>query len=248
MPRRSFCVWYNRSMKRYFIIAIGDILISLPYVLVMVPQGVINGGVTSLSMSMHRLPLADQLPVSFWVTILTALIALLCYLFLGKDYFLGSLFSCICYVGSFDLFSAIIPQSWIVHILRFSPLSGILSGDASSADTAADVSAKSGLVGDPSLLLGLWIEITVAAIIVGIGYYLCIHAKASTVGMDTIALILHEKNERIPIAPAMYALNILILLLGLYTYGIRSVICGIYFAGIQALTLHILLLSSDNPS
>ena len=229
MPQRSFCVWYNRSMKRYFIIAIGDILISLPYVLVMVPQGVINGGVTSLSMSMHRLPLADQLPVSFWVTVLTALIALLCFLFLGKEYFLGSLFSCICYVGFFDLFSAVIPHSCLQYIIHFSPAAHLLSAKASG-------------------LLGLGIEITIAAIIVGIGYYLCIHAKASTVGMDTIALILHEKNEHIPIAPAMYALNILILLLGLYTYGLRSVICGIFFAGVQAGTLHVLLLADANQN
>ena len=212
-------------MKRFITILIGDILISLPYVLVLVPRGVINGGVTSMSMSMHRLPGAEMLPVSFWVTVLTAIIALLCYLFLGKEYFLGSLFSCICYVGSFDFFSAVIPQSWINYVLRFSSFKSILSGNS----------------GDTSLLLGLWIEITIAAIIVGIGYYLCIHAKASTVGMDTIALILHEKNERIPIAPAMYALNILVLLLGLFTYGVNSVIYGLYFAGVQALTLHLLL-------
>ena len=214
-------------MKRYIIIAIGDILISLPYVLVMVPQGVINGGVTSLSMSMHRLPFAELLPVSFWVTVLTALIALLCFLFLGKDYFLGSLFSCICYVGFFDLFSAVIPQSWLDVIVGFSPVSKLLPENQ-------------------SLLLGLIIEIICAAIVVGIGYYLCIHAKASTVGMDTIALILHEKNGRIPIAPAMYAMNILVLLLGLYTYGIRSVLCGIFFAGVQAGTLHVLLQKTDH--
>ena len=59
--------------------------------------------------------------------------------------------------------------------------------------------------------------------------------------MDTIALIIHRKNERVPVAYAMYGINIIVLLLGLYTYGVRCTVMGIIFAGVQAMTLNVML-------
>jgi len=66
--------------------------------------------------------------------------------------------------------------------------------------------------------------------------------------MDTIALIIHKRHEKIPVAYAMYAINIIVLLLGLYTYGLRCVLMGIAFAGIQALTLNTMLRAKESKS
>ncbi len=205
----------SNYLLRYSLITLGIVLVNVTYVLVTVPYGIINGGVTSFSMILSRLPFTEALPVNAWVTIVTIILAVLCAVFLGRDVFIASLFSCIGGVGAFNLFTYITPQVVFDGLLRF------------------------GQFGDnPVLPIGTAIELILAAVVVGTGYYLCLSNNATAVGMDTIALILHTKNEKIPIAYAMYAINILVLLLGLYTYGIRCVIMGIAFAGIQAFTLN----------
>lgn len=203
---------------RYSLITLGLVLINLTYVLVTVPYGIINGGVTSFSMILSRLPITELLPVNAWVTIVTIILAILCALFLGRDMFIASLFSCVAGIGAFNLFTFITPQP------------------------VFDVLFKLGQIGDnPIIPAGVAVELILAAIVVGTGYYFCLSNNATAVGMDTIAMIIHRRNEKIPVAYAMYAINIIVLLLGLYTYGIRCVIMGIVFAGIQAFTLNTML-------
>ena len=212
----------SKNVVRYSLITLGIVLVNMTYVLVTIPYGIINGGVTSFSMILSRLPLTEALPVNAWVTIVTVILAILCAIFLGKDVFIASLFSCVAGVGAFNLFTYITPQPVFDLLFRF------------------------GQVGNnPVLPVGVAIELILAAAVVGAGYYFCLSNNATAVGMDTIALILHRRNEKIPVAYAMYAINIIVLLLGLYTYGIRCVIMGIAFAGIQAFTLNHLL--KDKP-
>ena len=206
------------NIRRYLLITLGLVLINGPYVLVTVPYGIINGGVTSFSMILSRLPLTEMLPVNAWVTIVTGILALLCALFLGRDMFVASLFSCVVGVLAFNVFTYIVPESLIGAILEL------------------------GNIGFNQFIpVGEIIEMAMAAAVVGLGYYFCLSNRATAVGMDTIAMILHKRNEKIPVAYAMYAINILVLLLGLYAYGFRCVILGIAFAGIQAVTLDTLL-------
>ena len=208
----------GKYVVRYSLITLGLVLINVTYVLVTVPYGIINGGVTSFSMILSRLPITELLPVNAWVTIVTIILAILCALFLGRDMFIASLFSCVAGIGAFNLFTFITPQP------------------------VYDVLFKLGRIGDnPIIPAGVGVELILAAIVVGIGYYFCLSNNATAVGMDTIAMIIHRRNDKIPVAYAMYAINIIVLLLGLYTYGIRCVIMGIAFAGIQAFTLNTML-------
>ena len=206
------------TIKRYALIGFGLVILNFAYVMVTVPHGIINGGVTSFSMILSRLPLTEYLPVNAWVTIVTALLAFLCWLFLGKRIFIASLYSCVVGVAAFNFFTMIVPKSVIDTMVRL------------------------GYVGDnPVIPAGMAIELIAAAIVVGAGYYFCLSNDSTAVGMDTIALIIHTRHEKIPIAYALYAINIMVLLLGLYTYGLRCVLMGIAFAGIQALTLNTML-------
>ena len=207
-----------QQVRRYTLIAFGLTILNFAYVMVTVPHGIINGGVTSFSMILARLPLTEALPVNAWVTIVTAILAALCCIFLGRSIFIASLFSCVVGVAAFNFFTLIIPQSVIETMVRL--------GQAGA---------------NPVIPGGLALELIAAAIVVGAGYYFCLSNDSTAVGMDTIALILHTKNEKIPIAYALYAINIMVLLLGLYTYGWRCVLMGIAFAGIQALTLNTML-------
>lgn len=216
------------ELGRYILIGCGALLLNLMYVLVTVPYGIINGGVTSMSMILARLPLTGLLPVNAWVAIVTGLLLLLCGLFLGKENFIGSIFSCICGVGGFNLFTLTVPDPLMEMLRRFGEMGRF----------ASDGGGAAGLIIRSIPPLGTIAELILAAIGVGLGYYLCISNNATAVGMDTIALIIHKKNEKIPVAWALYAINITVLLLGLATYGPVCVLMGIAFAGIQAVSLN----------
>lgn len=214
-----------QTVRRYALIGFGLVILNFAYVMVTVPHGIINGGVTSFSMILSRLPLTEMLPVNAWVTIVTGLLALLCCIFLGRDIFIASLYSCVVGVAAFNFFTLIIPDSVIDTMIRI------------------------GQMGDnPVIPVGMALELIAAAMVVGAGYYFCLSNDATAVGMDTIALILHKRNEKIPIAYALYAINILVLLLGLYAYGLRCVLMGIAFAGVQALTLNTMLKCKDQKT
>lgn len=68
-----------------------------------------------------------------------------------------------------------------------------------------------------------------------------ISSESTAVGFDVIALILNKKNPKINIALTMYLINTCVLLFGLLSYGITSVLTGIGFTALQSLTLNGLL-------
>lgn len=213
----------RETIKRYALIGFGLTILNFAYVMVTVPHGVINGGVTSFSMILARLPFTEILPVNAWVTIVTGLLALLCFLFLGRDIFIASLYSCVVGVAAFNFFTMIVPADVIGAMVRIGHMGN-----------------------NPVIPIGMAVELIAAAAVVGAGYYFCLSNDSTAVGMDTIALIIHKRHEKIPIAYAMYAINIIVLLLGLYTYGLRCVLMGIAFAGIQALTLNTMLHAKES--
>lgn len=215
----------KETIIRYTLIGFGITVLNFAYVMVTVPHGIINGGVTSFSMILSRLPLTEILPVNAWVAIVTGLLALLCCIFLGRDIFIASLYSCVMGVAAFNFFTLVIPESVIDTMISIGQMGN-----------------------NPVIPLGMAAELIAAAVVVGAGYYFCLSNNATAVGMDTIALIIHKRHERIPVAYAMYAINIIVLLLGLYTYGLRCVLMGIAFAGIQALTLNTMLKFKDRKT
>lgn len=215
----------KETIIRYTLIGFGITVLNFAYVMVTVPHGIINGGVTSFSMILSRLPLTEILPVNAWVAIVTGLLALLCCIFLGRDIFIASLYSCVMGVAAFNFFTLVIPTSVIDTMISIGQMGN-----------------------NPVIPLGMAAELIAAAVVVGAGYYFCLSNNATAVGMDTIALIIHKRHEKIPVAYAMYAINIIVLLLGLYTYGLRCVLMGIAFAGIQALTLNTMLKYKDRKT
>ena len=212
----------RETIKRYALIGLGLTILNFAYVMVTVPHGIINGGVTSFSMILARLPFTEVLPVNAWVAIVTGLLALLCFMFLGRDIFIASLYSCVVGVAAFNFFTLIVPADVIDTMVRIGHMGN-----------------------NPVIPVGMAVELIAAAAVVGAGYYFCLSNDSTAVGMDTIALIIHKRHEKIPVAYAMYAINIIVLLLGLYTYGLRCVLMGIAFAGIQALTLNTMLRAKD---
>ncbi|AZU62817.1 YitT family protein [Neobacillus mesonae] len=84
-------------------------------------------------------------------------------------------------------------------------------------------------------------SIILATVFIAIGYYLCISANSTTVGVDVIAIILHQRNKKIDIAIAIRMLNYLVLLFGFTIFGWTSIIKGGAFTFIYSFILKKLL-------
>ena len=81
--------------------------------------------------------------------------------------------------------------------------------------------------------------VVAAAVMVGTGYFLCISQHSTGVSFDTLALILNHRCPRISVAGAMFVINLSVLILGALYYGLESVLFGIAFTAIQAVTLEL---------
>ena len=91
----------EKGIKRYLYIFGGNLLITGAYAFITVPNEIINGGVTSFSMVLQKI---FNMDISFFVNLISLILLLLCYIFLGKDFFIGSVFSCISYLIQFTFF------------------------------------------------------------------------------------------------------------------------------------------------
>lgn len=182
----------------YLKIIFGNIAMTFAYAYIAVPFGIINGGVTSFAMVINHI-----LPnnISFWTNTLYICLLIMCYIFMGRKYFINALFSCIAFILFFTFFTLF-------------PI---------------------------KLPLPFFLAVILMGILIGIGYYLCISAKSTALGFDTIAIILHDRNPKINLAFTIYICNVFVLLSGLVTYGLISVIAGIICSGIQSFTLNLLI-------
>lgn len=91
-----------RQLREVGLIVVGNVVIALGYAKWMVPNHIINGGVTSLSQIVnHYYPISIAMVNNLWL----AGLLFLTLIFLGREVFVKSLLSSIVYSISFTLFS-----------------------------------------------------------------------------------------------------------------------------------------------
>ena len=81
--------------------------------------------------------------------------------------------------------------------------------------------------------------VIIAGLFVGLGHYLCLSQDSSTVGYDVIALYLHKLHPTWNPAIVLRIIGIIILIIGVATFGIWSVIYGVLFTIIQTQVIYI---------
>lgn len=91
-------------MKRILTIIFGNFLIAGAYAFITVPNEIINGGVTSFSMILGKI---FHMNLSIFVNLLTLSLPFLCLIFLGKEFFSGSVLSCVCNLSLFTFFHSL---------------------------------------------------------------------------------------------------------------------------------------------
>lgn len=168
-------------------ILIGNLVMALAYAKWMVPNNIINGGVTSLALVLRKV---TSLSVTSLTNGLTLFLLVLCLFFLGKENFLKSVFSSVTYLFFFNLFYALPFQ---LHTV-------------------------------------IWLDMVWACGAIAFGYYCSLSTNSSTVGVDVIALIIHQKKPRLKLASMIRNLNFAILALGLFVLGWQPIIWGIVFS------------------
>lgn len=168
-------------------VILGGALLGLAYSKWMVPNEIINGGATSLSLILQSL---TGLDVMFYTQVLTLGFLALSLIFLGSKNLVLSIVSSLSYTMFFSLF-------YKMQI---------------------------------SLQINVVVDVILACFVIALGYYLCLSAGASTVGVEVIALIIHKKNDKYDLIKLMRLMNYSVLAGGFFIYGFKSVFIGILFS------------------
>ena len=190
--------WSIPEIKAIGKVIIGNVFLGLAYAKWMKPDGIINGGVTSIAMILEKV---TGVQIFYLTSVITALLLLFCFVFLGKGNFFKSIISSVCYNLFFALF----------------------------------------YLSDINLQVNIVVDFLLASVFIAVGYYCCISANASTVGMDVIALAVNKRHPEFSVARGIRYINFGVLALGFLTYGVKSVVIGILFSLVNSYMLEFLL-------
>ena len=171
----------------------GNSLLGFAYAKWMKPNGIINGGVTSMAMILEKV---TNVPIVYLTSGITTLLLVFCWLFLGKASF-------------YNLFFA------LFYYMKI------------------------------DFQVNLMLDFLFASLFIAVGYYCCITANASTVGMDVIAMAINKKRPDFSIARGIRYINFMVLILGFLTYGFKSVVIGLLFSFVNSYLLDFLLKRSS---
>ncbi|KMY50723.1 YitT family protein [Peribacillus loiseleuriae] len=88
-------------MRDIIKIIAGNISMTFAYAYLIVPNEIINGGVTSSALLLHAI---SGYSIAMLANFVTGLLLIICLIFLGKEYFFKSIVSSLCYMLFFNLF------------------------------------------------------------------------------------------------------------------------------------------------
>ncbi len=140
----------------------GVALVSGAYAFITVPMTIVNGGVTSFSLILGTV---SGIEMALFVNGLTLLFFILCGIFLGRAYMMGSLLSCACYMGFFTFFRAVSLQTGIAWC-GMMPLAVVVAAVIVGVGYGFCISAESTILGFDTVALILhkyWPRLSVAS-------------------------------------------------------------------------------------
>ncbi|WP_244923473.1 YitT family protein [Peribacillus butanolivorans] len=91
----------TKLMKDLIKIIVGNISMTFAYAYLIVPNEIINGGVTSSALLLNAL---SGYNIAMLANFVTGLLLIICLVFLGKEYFFKSIVSSLSYMLFFNLF------------------------------------------------------------------------------------------------------------------------------------------------
>lgn len=167
----------ERNMESALKIIVGNLLITAAYAFLTVPNHIVNGGVTSFAMVMENF---IPVHISVITNIVTVLLLVMSYYFIGRDFLMKSLLSSVCYMGFFSVLNEVGSQIQLPLILPVAVvLASIMVGtgyylciSAGSSTVGFDVLALAAHKRNPKVNVAIMIRyINYAVLLLGIVAY-----------------------------------------------------------------------------
>ena len=190
----------SRKFKVYLNITIGVVLIAVAYYFLFLPQTIVIGGVTGISIIFNKIFMSELFSSSFVIFILNIIFLVIGLVFLGKDFFVKTLYG-----------SLLLPiVVGVLELLKI-PTNLLFTLDKEILNiTTNDMNPISKIIF--SVILG--------SILTGVGLGLCFRVNATTGGMDIVQKIL-AKYCHIPYSKTVYITDGFIILCALVVFGIE---------------------------
>ena len=210
----------SKHLKVYFNITIGVLLIALAFYFLFLPQNIVIGGVTGLTVILNTISNSEMFSSGLSILILNILFLIIGLFFLGKDFFVKTLYGSILLPLVISLFEILkLPSNFLftldqevlgITTLEMNPISQIIL----------------------SVLLG--------SILTGIGLGLCFRVNATTGGMDIVQKII-AKYFHFPYSKTVYFTDGIVVLFAPIVFGLELSIynlISIYLIGIFVDLVH----------
>ena len=210
-----------KHLKVYFYIFIGVLCISVAYYFLFLPLNIVVGGVTGITIIFSRIFSEETFSSSLLIFVLNMMFLGIGYIFLGKEFFLKTLFGSILLPLVIGLFEVLNIPSDILFTIDKSILNV----------TTTEMEYISKII--LSVLLG--------SILTGVGLGLCFRLNATTGGMDIVQKIF-AKYLHIPYSKTVYITDGIVVLVAVIVFGIEMSmynLISIYLIGIFIDLIHI---------
>lgn len=167
----------ERNLNSALKIVAGNLLITAAYAFLTVPNHIVNGGVTSFAMVMENF---IPVHISVITNVVTVLLLIMSYCFIGKDFLMKSLLSSVCYMGFFSVLNEVGSRIQLPLILPAAvALASVMVGtgyylciSAGSSTVGFDVLALAAHKRNPKINVAITIRyINYAVLLLGIAAY-----------------------------------------------------------------------------
>lgn len=203
-----------KYLRAYFYIFFGIFLIALSYYFLFLPQDIVTGGVTGISIIYNDLFGDNLISPSLLILILNIILMFLGLLFLGKEFFLKTL-----------LGSLLLPfYIWLLEISHISPTILFDLDNVVLGVTTEQMNPVSQMI--LSVLLG--------SILTGAGLGICFRFGATTGGMDVLQKII-AKLFHFPYSKTIYVTDGIVVIISLFVFGVEKTLyslIAIYLIGL----------------
>ena len=209
-----------KQLKVYSNIFIGVLCIALAYYFLFLPLNIVIGGVTGITIILSKIFSEEFFSSSLLIFVLNMVFLGIGYLFLGKEFFLKTLFGSILLpliIGLFEVLN--IPPDILFTIDK-----SVLNVTTTEMDYISKIIL--------SVLLG--------SILTGVGLGLCFRVNATTGGMDIVQKII-AKYLHVPYSKTVYITDGIVVVVALIVFGVEMSmynLISIYLIGIFIDLIH----------
>ena len=203
-----------KHLKVYFSIFIGVLCVAVAYYFLFSPLNIVVGGVTGITIILSKIFSDNNFSSGLSIFVLNMMFLVLGLIFLGKDFFLKTLFSSILFPLVIVLFEVLNIQSNILFTM-----------DRNVLNVATT---------EMNYISQIILAVIPGSILTGVGLGLCFRKNATTGGMDIMQKIL-VKYLHIPYSKTIYITDGIVVLVALVVFGIEMSmynLISIYLIGI----------------